>query len=87
MVPIKNNCSLQNDFGNGWGLYVDIENLKTLPKSYEISRKKFTITINKNYSEIENELDFVDDNNEISNNFIVNIIIIVIITYTILTIS
>jgi hypothetical protein len=59
MVPIKNNCSLQNDFGNGWGLYVDIENLKTLPKSYEIIRTK--INTQPFCDETNNEI--VDEDN------------------------
>jgi len=101
MVPIKNIYAVkhttdQNDFGNGWGFYVDIENVKnTLPKYYGINRKKCMITINKNYNEFENELDYyitlnkdiADENNETGNNFMVNIIIIVIITYAILNIS
>ena len=104
MEPIKNSYTLnivkhttdQNDFGNGWGFYVDIENVKnTLPKHYGINRKKYMITINKKYNEIENELDYyitlnkdlADENNETYNNFMVNIIIIVIITYAILNIS
>jgi hypothetical protein len=107
MEPIKNSYTLnivkrttdQNEFGNGWGFYVDIENVKnTLPKYYGINRKKYKITINKNYNEFENELDYYislnkdiadenNENNEISNNFMVNIIIIVIITYAILNIS
>lgn len=42
MVPIKNNYSLQNDFGNGWGLYIDIEKIKTnFPSNHEILRKKY----------------------------------------------
>jgi hypothetical protein len=42
MEPIKNSCSLQNDFGNGWGLYIDIEKIKTnFPFNHEILRKKY----------------------------------------------
>jgi hypothetical protein len=51
MNPIKKSHTLHNikqnvensqtDFGNGWGLYIDIENFKsTLPKNYDIIRKK-----------------------------------------------
>ena len=102
-LGIKDTCSLQvvkyidqNHFGNDWGFYVDIENVKpNLPANHEILRKKYNIpdfTANFNervyyntilYEEIANE-----DKNQI--NFIVNIgsnaIIIMLITYTILKI-
>ena len=78
MVPIKNNCSLQNDFGNGWGLYVDIENLKTLPKSYEIIRKK--INTQTFWDETNNEI--VDEDNYYKYIFTTSSTIVILLTIT-----
>lgn len=104
---IKDTCSLQvvkysdhqNHFGNGWGLYVDIENLKpNLPKNHELIRKKYNIpNLSENLNErfdkfyydaiLHEEID-----NETTNisNFILkigsNAIIIMLITYTIIKI-
>jgi len=98
-LTIKDSCAVkytdQHIFGNDWGFYVDIENVKpNLPKNHELIRKKYTTPVlnekyDKNYydtillEEIANE-----DKTQI--NFIVkigsNAIIIMLITYTILKI-
>jgi len=94
-----NDKNEQTDFGNGWGFYIDIENFKSaLPKKYEKNRKKYKFTLSKNYNELVDEYyinltkDTVDENNQNDEkkfmlNISCNIIIILIITYTILTIS
>ena len=93
-LTIKDTCFVeycdQNHFGNGWGLYVDIENVKpNLPKNHEFNSKKYNIP---NFSEKLNERYYYDSilNEEIANeyetqiNFIVkvgsNAIIIILIT-------
>jgi hypothetical protein len=38
-----------NNFGNGWGLYVDIEKIKyNFPPNHEILRKKYDLHYNNN---------------------------------------
>ena len=45
-----------NHFGNGWGLYVDIEKIKTnFPPNHEIIRKKYSLSYNNYCNENCNE--------------------------------
>ena len=98
-LTIKDSCAVkyndQHIFGNDWGFYVDIENVKpNLPKNNELIRKKYNIPdFNERYDKIyyENILhEEIANEDETQINFIVkigsNAIIIILITYTILKI-
>jgi hypothetical protein len=98
-LTIKDSCAVkytdQNIFGNDWGFYVDIENVKpNLPKNNELIRKKYTTPVlnekyDKNYYDTI-LLEEIANEDETQINFIVkigtNAIIIMLITYTILKI-
>jgi hypothetical protein len=62
-----------NHFGNGWGLYVDIEKIKyNFPANHEILRKKYDLQHNNCYLEICNDyccVTKIDINMPIENKF------------------
>jgi len=97
-LTIKDSCAVkyndQHIFGNDWGFYVDIENVKpNLAKNHELIRKKCTPDLNEKYDKIYYDtilLEEIANEDETQINFIVkigsNAIIIMLITYTILKI-